>query len=241
MHRVPSIQSFWKIEKQHKHTVYIPENLTTGYAVFESQEPLVSVQELFGKAGVPFVYRPPIDVAKAIPEVVLRKTAANKLLKAAKKLPKGIIFYISEGYRPLWYQKQIFSEISEQIKQKYPKFSEKELWEEVTQYVADPTLCPPHTTGGAIDIALAYTNKRMLDMGAPLNATDEKANTFYNQLTSQQKYNRQVLFDTMTSVGFVNLPTEWWHYSYGDQYWAIYNHQPNAIYDKLDIQNVTCF
>ena len=235
MHIVNSVQSFWKIEKHLKYAVYIPEHLTTSYHVFESQEPLVSVQHLFAKAHVPFFYRPPEDVAKAVPEVQLRQTAARKLLTAAKKLPKGIVFAISEGYRPLWYQKQIFAEILSDMKQKYPDFSQHQLWEETTKYVADPSLVPPHTTGGAIDITLADEQGKLLDMGAPLNAADETAHTFYGKLNIIQKQNRKLLFDSLTSVCFVNLPTEWWHYSYGDQYWAIYNHQPNAIYDKINI------
>ncbi|SED95789.1 D-ala-D-ala dipeptidase [Streptomyces sp. TLI_105] len=24
----------------------------------------------------------------------------------------------------------------------------------------------------------------------------------------------------LTSTGLVNYPTEWWHWSYGDRYWA---------------------
>jgi D-alanyl-D-alanine dipeptidase len=24
----------------------------------------------------------------------------------------------------------------------------------------------------------------------------------------------------MRATGFVNYPTEWWHWSYGDRYWA---------------------
>ena len=233
---ITSLQSFWEIENSEKHLVYIPEDLTTSYEVFESKEPLVSVHKLFMKAHIPFFYNPPEDVAQAMPEILLRKTAAHKLLKAAKKLPKGIIFSISEGYRPLWYQKQIFQEITLEMKKRHPSFTSEELWEEATKYVADPTLCPPHTTGGAVDITICYEHGEMLDMGAKLNASDENVHTFCEGLAKKQTQNRQLLFDTLTSVGFVNLPTEWWHYSYGDQYWAIYNHQPNAIYDKLNIQ-----
>ncbi|MDT7587682.1 MAG: zinc D-Ala-D-Ala dipeptidase, partial [Pseudonocardiales bacterium] len=32
------------------------------------------------------------------------------------------------------------------------------------------------------------------------------------------------------SVGFVNYPTEWWHWSYGDRYWAIKTTAAAAIY-----------
>lgn len=236
-----SVKSFWEIEHHKRHAVYIPEHITTSYEVFDSQEPLVSVHKLFEKAKIPFFYNPPGDIRDTMSEVTLRKTAANKLSNAAKKLPKGMVFSISEGYRPLWYQKQIFQEIIDQMQQRHPNLSDQAVWDEATKYVADPALCPPHTTGGAIDITIAYANGDMLDMGAQLNASDEKVHTFCEGLTKEQQGNRKLLFRVLTSVGFVNLPTEGWHYSYGDQYWAVYNHQPNAIYDKLDIQNQTSF
>lgn len=37
--------------------------------------------------------------------------------------------------------------------------------------------------------------------------------------TEAQK-NRRLLFWAMSEAGFVNNPTEWWHYSWGDQMWA---------------------
>jgi D-alanyl-D-alanine dipeptidase len=41
-----------------------------------------------------------------------------------------------------------------------------------------------------------------------------------------------LLVTAMTSVGFVNYAHEWWHYSYGDRYWA-YATDSAAIYDGL--------
>ena len=34
----------------------------------------------------------------------------------------------------------------------------------------------------------------------------------------------------MTGAGFVNYPTEWWHWSYGDRYWALQSGQRVARY-----------
>ena len=41
--------------------------------------------------------------------------------------------------------------------------------------------------------------------------------------------NRRLLYGLMTDAGFTNLPSEWWHYDYGDRFWAYYNQCP-AIY-----------
>lgn len=36
--------------------------------------------------------------------------------------------------------------------------------------------------------------------------------------------NRRMLYNVMTHVGFTNLPSEWWHFDYGDDKWAQLNH-----------------
>jgi zinc D-Ala-D-Ala dipeptidase len=33
----------------------------------------------------------------------------------------------------------------------------------------------------------------------------------------------------------VNYPTEWWHWSYGDSYWALTTGAPAAIYGPIDL------
>jgi D-alanyl-D-alanine dipeptidase len=34
----------------------------------------------------------------------------------------------------------------------------------------------------------------------------------------------------LSAAGFVNYPTEWWHWSYGDRYWAMVTGEPAALY-----------
>ena len=34
------------------------------------------------------------------------------------------------------------------------------------------------------------------------------------------KENRRLLYSAMIDTGFTNLPSEWWHYDYGDENWA---------------------
>lgn len=44
--------------------------------------------------------------------------------------------------------------------------------------------------------------------------------------------NRRLLYKIMTEAGFTNLPSEWWHYDYGDRFWAYYNNC-SAIYEGV--------
>ena len=40
-------------------------------------------------------------------------------------------------------------------------------------------------------------------------------------LFEQARDNRRLLYNLMTSVGFVNYRCEWWHYAYGERQWAV--------------------
>lgn len=43
---------------------------------------------------------------------------------------------------------------------------------------------------------------------------------------------RDRLSGAMSIAGFVNYPHEWWHFSYGDQYWAWRTGVPTALYGR---------
>jgi len=34
-------------------------------------------------------------------------------------------------------------------------------------------------------------------------------------------------------AGLVNYPTEWWHWSYGDRYWALMTGAPAALHGPV--------
>ena len=44
--------------------------------------------------------------------------------------------------------------------------------------------------------------------------------------------NRRILYWAMTKAGFTNLPTECWHFDYGNRNWAFYNQKP-IIYKAI--------
>ena len=39
----------------------------------------------------------------------------------------------------------------------------------------------------------------------------------------------------LTAAGLVNYPTEWWHWSYGDRYWALMTGAPAALYGPREL------
>ena len=38
----------------------------------------------------------------------------------------------------------------------------------------------------------------------------------------------------MQKHNFVNYPSEWWHFSYGNRYWAYHQPEKQAIYGSAD-------
>ena len=81
---------------------------------------------------------------------------------------------------------------------------------------------PPHSTGGAIDVFLQDTRTtKLLDGISPTNLekdVDGKlSETCSQKISSAAKKNRDIMSFALKRVGFVNYPTEYWHWSYGEQ------------------------
>src|SRR5579872_5359972 len=164
-----SLKQYWKLSERERQTTYVSESFTSSYPIKAWKEPLVSVIALFNAHDLPLAFVPPVELKEIVKEPLLRESVANRLLKAAINLPPHLSFRISEGYRPLSYQKQIFKEIYEQMAVSLKNVSKQTVWEETTKYVSDPALCPPHTTGGALDCTLQNQKGEEVWMGNDLN------------------------------------------------------------------------
>ncbi|MFV2101792.1 M15 family metallopeptidase [Micromonospora sp. LOL_024] len=95
---------------------------------------------------------------------------------------------------------------------------------ETTKFVS-PVEVAPHSTGGAVDLTLRSADGVELDMGTAVDATPEASGdacfTAAPSIGATVRQHRQILVDALPRVGLVNYPTEWWHWSYGDRYWAL--------------------
>jgi zinc D-Ala-D-Ala dipeptidase len=96
------------------------------------------------------------------------------------------------------------------------------IWAIPSSDLATP---PPHSTGAAIDLTLVDQNNQMVDMGSPIDEMSDRSLPEYfanDPDTSSQKYHhhRQLLDQIMSEVGLIRHPSEWWHFSIGDQLWA---------------------
>jgi D-alanyl-D-alanine dipeptidase len=163
----------------------------------------------------------------------------DRLVVAASKLPSGVRLCIEEGYRPVALQRRLFDDYVSALRARLGPLPEELLLEEASRYVACADGVPPHATGGAVDVTLWSSGGQELDMGStsddtPL-ANGSRNYTSSNAVSRAARDHRAVLTDAMARAGFVNYPAEWWHWSYGDQYWAFQSSRPYAIYGVASV------
>ncbi|WP_222115898.1 M15 family metallopeptidase [Chromobacterium vaccinii] len=53
-------------------------------------------------------------------------------------------------------------------------------------------------------------------------------------ISESARTNRRILIRAMRDAGFVNYPSEWWHWSHGDRYWAAVTCAPAALYAAVE-------
>ncbi|MBU1110063.1 M15 family metallopeptidase, partial [Patescibacteria group bacterium] len=164
---------------------------------------------------------------------LVREGVAKRINIAQGLLPKGYKLVIRCGYRPLSLQKKRYLWMYNKLKTKNPTWDMDKLSDETSKFVAHPNIVPPHSTGGAVDVSLIAPSGRQLDMGTQLGRFNERTYTNVRGISSNAKNNRRLLVKTMSKAGFVNYPTEWWHWSYGDRYWAAVQKEQFSIYKGM--------
>lgn len=204
--------------------------------IHENNEPWVDLRQQ--KA---IVYGPSPEIPNNQDYTFLRKTVYEKLKLAQNQLPKGLHFCLYEGYRSLHVQKMIFEKQYSNVKKRNPDWSASELFLETTKLVSpveNPDLTPnipPHSTGAAIDVYLIDDYGNAVDMGIHpkdwMGDEDGRLSlTASRDISKEANKNRRIMSEALSAVGFVNYPTEFWHWSYGDRYWAYVQQEPRAVY-----------
>lgn len=128
--------------------------------------------------------------------------------------------------------------------QKWPDKERNKIFYETTQLVSpvknfDGTInIPAHNTGAAIDVEIVAKDGELVDMGMVIEdwqkVDPDLCKTDCLLLDQNILENCRILNDVMTRYDFVNYPTEWWHFSYGDRYWAYIKGKEFAIYGSAD-------
>ncbi len=165
----------------------------------------------------------------------LRTGVLDRLLVAQGTLPAGIRLLIVEGHRPASLQRHYFNDYRSELQKAHPAWSAERLDTEASKHVSPPDVAP-HPCGAAVDLTL-WADGAELDLGTPVNATPlDSADACFTDalnITDRARQHRDMLGAALSAAGLVNYPPEWWHWSYGDRYWAAATGAPSAFYAPL--------
>ena len=162
----------------------------------------------------------------------LRQGVLERLVAAEQQLADGVRLLIVEGHRPAALQRRYFDEHCADLVAAGAGPTLDSVREEASQHISPPEVAP-HPCGSAVDLTLVVDG-REVDMGCPVNATPAESDgacfTAAPGIPASARHWRDVLGSALTHAGLVNYPPEWWHWSYGDRYWAVVTGAPAAIH-----------
>jgi len=208
----------------------------------KNNEPFVQLTEECG-LKIRMQY-PLLGMQNAENRCFVRKTVFEKLLLAQSFLPAGYTLCIWDAWRPFALQNELYETYKADILKTFSleNASEEEQEAVLTKFVAppiaDPLVPPLHATGGAVDVTILDKDGNELPMGTAFDAFTDKTQTAYFELHDENdendeiRNNRRLLYHCMTKAGFESLPSEWWHYDYGNRFWGYFNNCP-AVYEGI--------
>ncbi len=210
-----------------------------GIHIADCGEPLVDA----ASSGL-ITYGPPPECPETAPFYrLLREGVVARLEKAQQRLPPGLQLRLYEGYRNPKIQQMLFDGQLRRMKKENPSQDTSWCYAQAAK-LASPLrtfegaqIVPPHSTGGAVDIEIVDNDGMPLDFGMELSDWDvvppDLCATWFDEITDAAANNRLLLMETLVAEGFVNYPREWWHFSYGDQYWAFSTASAQALYGTV--------
>lgn len=204
------------------------DSVVAAVRVCETDEPLVELPETL---AVRHGYRE-LPLRQTPTRLLLRHSVVNRLGTAQSMLPTGMRLLILDGWRSVAFQTELLA------------YFRHQTGRSLDGYVADPTdpeLIAPHTTGGAVDLTLMVDGVPLAlgtdwDSFSSLAAVDalEQPEAATTASLRRGRDLRRILADVMIRAGFGPFPTEWWHWSYGDQRWAAFAGRSETLYAPLE-------
>jgi zinc D-Ala-D-Ala dipeptidase len=204
--------------------VLLSDPQVSAVSVGDCGEPLTALGERFGPS-----------------RALVRASLARRLVLARDELPRGVGLRVVAGYRTAPAQRAIISSYAARLRIAHPAIGAAELERLTSRFVA-PLAVAPHVAGAAVDLTLVDSAGRELDLGTPVDATPEQSEgaCYFDapKVSREARANRELLARVLRGAGLVNYPTEWWHWSYGDRYWALMTGAPAALYGPVAADRV---
>lgn len=209
------------------------------YIINSKNEKIISLSEegfyvdsQYYDQGIPGAYK----------DCYARESVVEMLHKAEGLLPENLRFKIYDAYRPICIQQRLWNYYRQDVANKNLGVSNDEIDFKTSFFVSKPSydVAKPslHNTGGAVDLTLVTRDGLELNMGTLFDDFTDRAwsNHFEEyELNESVQRNRRILYNAMISAGFTNLPSEWWHYDYGDKFWAYFTGNETIYEGVLDI------
>jgi len=199
-------------------------NLPEPFVYLEDIDPSI-IQEISYATDNNFIGRP-LDGYQSH-RCVLPKPLALALANAQKDAKKqDLSLKIYEAYRPVRAVEDILLWSKDPSDQKmkaqyYPNIDKEKVFD--LGYVL---LRSAHCRGAAVDVTLVpLSSKKPLEMGTRFDAFDEHSHTENPNISEEAKKNRVLLCSIMHKHGFLNYPSEWWHFNFKDEPF------PNTYFD----------
>ena len=204
-------------------TILLSDPRVSAVPLLDNHEPLVALDPSFGPA-----------------RALVRQGVSARLTKAQGFLSGGLQLRVVEGHRSVAAQQAIIARYSAEVCAARPGVSPGDLDRLVSRFVA-PLAVAPHVAGAAVDLTLVDARGEEVDLGTPIDATPEQSGgACYFASTDISRFarsHRRLLATVLGWSGFVNYPTEWWHWSYGDRYWALSTGAPAAFYGPVEVSS----
>lgn len=148
------------------------------------------------------------DVYGDLDKCFLRKEAAEKLKRAMEILHEthpNHNLLVFDGVRPFRVQQIMWDSLDMPFKR---------------NYLSPPSQGSVHNYGCAVDLSIADSTGKEIDMGTefdffgPLAQPQLESQMLANGKLSQAQYqNRMLLRNSMKKAGFFDIKTEWWHFN----------------------------
>lgn len=209
-------------------------------------EPIPGVPE------APMLRRPVAETLSRI-NLSLRNLAVTAFFGAEVEL------YVEDGLRTTELQRRLFEvEVPNLLLRNDPLLTYYEVEDRRSQIIAAPSADPsrpsPHSTGGAVDVILRYAQPTKTfvensnvwlghvdgDTARTIDPDYYEAHPPQNGWDEEALRNRRAFYAIMTGHAFgrethlaVN-PTEIWHWSRGDQLWALASGARAAYYGPVE-------
>lgn len=200
---------------------------------FDFNEPMIEIRETAKLRVIPIYHLAGVPGTSS--RLFLRESVVKLLLKASELLPSDLVLVVLDAWRSKVAQYEILNVFSKIVDQEASKFA----YNPDAVHDSQPVGPPPHLTGGAVDVSLGfYDESNFVDMGGYFDELTERShsdhllNTDYEGLL----HPRMLLIHIMQAIGFANYPNEWWHFDFGNHFWAHYRQiGGRRLYDEISI------